>query len=67
VLRQGVALAAPPMPSRYAPLTATELADSPWNPGLKLLRARLQARRIATDQLRRCAWHDFPLLSNPKN
>lgn len=41
-----------PQPTGDAPVGAsTELADSPWNPGLKLLRVGLQARRIATDHL----------------
>jgi Ca-activated chloride channel family protein len=41
-----------PQPTGDAPVgVSTELADSPWNPGLKLLRVGLQARRIANDQL----------------
>ncbi len=41
-----------PQPTGDAPLAATtELADSPWNPGLKLLHVGLQARRVAYDQL----------------
>lgn len=44
-----------PQPTGDAPVAATtELADSPWNPGLKLLRVGLQARRVATDQLPPC-------------
>ncbi len=41
-----------PQPTGDTPVgMSTELADSPWNPGLKLLRVGLQARRIANDQL----------------
>lgn len=44
-----------PQPSGDAPLSLnTELTDSPWNPGLKLLHVGLQARRVATDALPAC-------------
>ncbi len=42
-------------PSGDAPVSLnTELTDSPWNPGLKLLHVGLQARRVATDALPAC-------------
>ncbi|QHW00803.1 vWA domain-containing protein [Spirosoma endbachense] len=41
-----------PQPTGEAPVSiTTELAESPWNPGLQLLRIGLQARRVANDRL----------------
>ena len=41
-----------PQPTGEAPLSiTTELAESPWNSGLQLLRIGLQARRVKNDQL----------------
>jgi len=41
-----------PQPTQSAPLSVTtEIADSPWNPGLKLVHIGLQARTISAENL----------------
>jgi Ca-activated chloride channel family protein len=41
-----------PQPTGQAPVSiTTELTESPWNPGLQLLRVGLQARRVKNDKL----------------
>ena len=41
-----------PQPTQSAPLSVTtEIADSPWNPGLKLVHIGLQARKISPGNL----------------